>query len=419
MTQQTRNHARDLRGIGRMAIDATLGVTDLVEALHARIAHTPLRLGGPAGGAVGRVTGRVYRAIRRVTRAVGGGLDAVLARLVPLVGEVPDTPAREALVAALNGVLGDYLADTGNPLAIPMRFRHDGAALDLARGALAARFPRPSSTLVVTVHGLCLNDRHWSRAGHDHGAALARDLDAAVVSLHYNSGLHVSTNGREFAASLEALVAAWPVAVARLVVVGHSMGGLLARSAAHYGALAGHRWRGVLESLVFLGTPHHGSPLERGGHAVDVFLDAVPFAAPFARLGRVRSAGITDMRHGSVVDDDWKDRDRFARRGVVRHPIPLPPGVACHAIAGSLAATVTADNRRVRGDGIVTVASALGLHRNPRFDLAIPATHRFIAASTGHLALLASAAVYARMREWLVRPAGAAVESSTEASPSG
>lgn len=387
-----------------MAVDATVGVTDLVEALHGRIARAPLRLGGPAGSAVQGITDHVYRAVRGITRKVGEGLDAVLGRLVPLVGEVPDTPAREALVAALNGVLGDYLADTGNPLAIPMRFRQDGVALELARDALVARLPDPSPTVIVTVHGLCMNDRQWTRAGHDHGIALARDLDAAVVSLHYNSGLHVSTNGKEFAALLEALVVAWPVPVTRLVVVGHSMGGLLARSAAHYGALANHRWRGVLESVVFLGTPHHGSPLERGGHAIDVFLSAVPFAAPFARLGRVRSAGVTDMRHGSVVDDDWEGRDRFARRGVVRHPVSLPTGVACYAIAASLASTVRADDRRVRGDGIVTVASALGLHRNPRFDLAIPGSHRFIAASTGHLELLASPVVYERMRGWLVRP---------------
>ncbi len=384
-----------------MAVDATLGVTDLVEALHARIARAPVRLGGPVGGAVASVTGRVYRTIRGVTRAVGGGLDATLARLVPLVGEVSDAPARDALLAALNGVLGDYLARSGNPLAIPMRLRSDGVALDLARDALAARIPAPSSTVVVALHGLCMNDRHWSRAGHDHGAALARDLGGSAVHLHYNSGLHVSSNGREFAALLDTLVAAWPVPVARLVLVGHSMGGLVARSAAHYGELAGHRWRGALQSLVFLGTPHQGSPFERGGHGIDLLLEAVPIASPFARLGRVRSAGITDLRHGSVLDDDWEGRDRFARGAGVRHPLPLPVDVACFAIAGSLAATVRGDGHGMRGDGLVPVASALGFHADPRFALGLPATRRWIAPSTGHLGLLASPTVYARVREWL------------------
>ena len=386
-----------------MAVDATLGVTGLVEAMHERIARTPVRLGGPVGRAVERVTGQVYRAIRGATRAVGGGLDAALERLGPLIDRLPDLPAREALVAALNGLLGDYLADRGNPLAIPMRLRRGGVPLRLTSEALAAALPDASSTVIVAVHGLCMNDRQWSRDGHDHRTALARGLRATVVSLHYNSGMHVSTSGRAFADLLEALVAAWPVRVARLIIVGHSMGGLVARSAAHYGGLAGHGWTTVLDGLVFLGTPHHGSPLERGGHEIDVLLEAVPYAAPFARLGRVRSAGITDMRDGSVVDEDWEGRDRFARRAMPRHPVPLPAGVACTAIAGSLSARIRDDGRGARGDGLVPVASALGAHRNPRFDLAIPAERRYIAASTGHLALLASAAVTERMLSALRR----------------
>ncbi len=408
MTQPKRNPLRDLRGVSRMAIDATLGITDLVEALHARIAHTPTRLGGPVGLAVRSVTGHVYRAVRGVTRAVGGGLDALLGQLAPLVADVPDTPSREALVAALNGVLGDYLARTANPLAIAMRLRRDGVPLGLDHDALAARVTRPSSTLIVAVHGLCMNDLQWSRAGHDHAEALARDLGGTAVYLRYNSGLHVATNGRELAALLEALVDAWPVPVARIVVLGHSMGGLVARSAAHYGGLAGHRWRTVLESLVFLGTPHQGSPLERGGHGLNQLLDALPFATPLGRLGRVRSAGITDLRHGSVLDDDWQSRDRFARGGSVRHPLPLPADVTCHAIAASLAATAREGGRGVRGDGLVPVASALGLHRDTRLALAIPAPQRWIATSTGHLDLLSSPAVYERLRDWLVRPSDSA-----------
>jgi pimeloyl-ACP methyl ester carboxylesterase len=221
--------------------------------------------------------------------------------------------------------------------------------------------------------------------------------------MHYNTGLHVSTNGRALADALESLVAAWPVPVARLVVVGHSMGGLVARSAVHYGARSHHRWIRVLDSLVFLGTPHLGAPLERAGNLVDGLLGAVPWTAPFARLGRVRSAGITDMRHGSVVDDDWVGRDRFARRGALRHPVPLPAGVACFAIAGSLSATIGGERRRMRGDGIVTVASALGLHADPRIDLAISPARRWIAPSTGHLVLLGSPRVQDRMCDWLTR----------------
>ena len=136
----------------------------------------------------------------------------------------------------------------------------------------------------------------------------ARDLGFTPVYLHYNSGLHVSTNGRALAQQLERLVAQWPRPLERLVLLGHSMGGLLARSALYYGTQAGHRWPARLDDLVFLGTPHHGAPLERAGHWVDLVLGATPYAAPFARLGQVRSAGITDLRHGNLMDGDWVDR---------------------------------------------------------------------------------------------------------------
>ena len=117
-----------------------------------------------------------------------------------------------------------------------------------------------------------MNDLQWKRKGHDHGAALARDLAYTPVYLHYNSGLHISTNGRAFAELLEALVRLWPVPLTELVLIGHSMGGLVARSACHYGALARHEWLRRLDKLVFLGTPHHGAPLERGGNWVDMLL---------------------------------------------------------------------------------------------------------------------------------------------------
>jgi hypothetical protein len=142
----------------------------------------------------------------------------VLARLAPLLGQMESSPKRDALVAALNGVLGDYLAETGNPLAIRMHFRVDGRPLELDRPAAV----RQASKIVVLVHGLCMNDLQWLRAGHSHGAALERDLGYAPVYLKYNTGLHVSINGRALADLLEPLVKSWPVPVTELAIVGHS-----------------------------------------------------------------------------------------------------------------------------------------------------------------------------------------------------
>ncbi len=326
----------DLQGAARLATDATAGLTDLVEALHERIARLPGAAPATLDGRTGGITGLVYKTIRGVTRVVGGSIGALLGQLEPALGAARPVPQREALIAALNGVLGDYLAATGNPLATPMVWRRHGQALATDSAARAAALPDAGADVVVLIHGLCMSDLQWQREGHDHGAALARDLGLTPVYLLYNSGLHISINGRALAQQLEQLLAAWPQPVRRLVLLGHSMGGLLARSAVHHGLLGGHRWPQVLGDMVFLGTPHHGAPLERAGHWVDIVLGATPYAAPFARLGKVRSAGITDLRHGNLLDEDWVGRDRFARGADRRQPVPLPAGVRCYAAAASL-----------------------------------------------------------------------------------
>jgi hypothetical protein len=409
-----------------MAVDATAGITDLVHALHTRIARRPTALGGPViGGTVNGIADLVYGGVKGMTRALGTGLDGLLSQLAPLLAEgsnaqpgaaAPPNRRREALLAALNGVLGDYLQDTANPLAIPMSLRRAGVPLTLSADALRVAFPATRNRLVVLLHGLCMNDLQWETGGaldpiHDHGAALARDCGLVPLYLHYNSGLHVSINGHAFAALLEELVSAWPAEVEELVLLAHSMGGLVARSAVHYGKQAGHRWPDRLRRMVFLGCPHHGSPLERGGHWIDVLLRSTGYTAPFARLGRVRSAGITDLRHGNVLDEDWHGHDRFAHGHDTRAPLPLPESVTCFAVAATTApvdqvpldAGVPVLDRcgSLPGDGLVPVASALGRHSDPHYALAFEARNCWIAPATGHLELLSSHAVYDRLRDWL------------------
>jgi PGAP1-like protein len=401
-TSAPRNHVSDLRGVSRLAVDATTGLTGVVEAMQVNIARMPAKLGGPlVEGAVNGIAWLVYRSIHGVTRAVGGGIDIVLARLVPILGHTDSSPAREGVIAALNGVLGDYLTETGNPLAIAMHWRRDGKALEPTREKLAAAFPMPSTKIVVLVHGLCMNDLQWTRQEHNHGAALARSLGYTPVYLHYNSGHHISTNGRALTEMLEALVAAWPVPIEELAIVAHSMGGLVARSAHHYGTVAGHAWRRRLRKLVFLGTPHHGAALERGGHRLHRLFDQTPYTAPFARLGKIRSAGITDLRHGSLLDEDWDGRDRFAHGEDARRPVPLPEGVDCFAIGATRGRAPSDLRGRLLGDGIVPLASALGRHRDPLFTLALPASHQWIACGMGHFDLLSRPEVYERIHAWL------------------
>ena len=389
------------RGASRLAFDAVEQLTGIIEAMHANIAAAPLPLGEGTDGRTRGVTGFVYDSVRFVNAAARATLDRGLGFLSSGSGPALPQPRSDALLSALNGVLGDHLAASQNPLAIPMQLRRDGETLPLERAALAAALPVASGKLLVLVHGLCMNDRRWDRNGHDHGAALARDLGHTPVYLLYNSGRHVSENGREFAVLLEALVGAWPEPVDELVILAHSMGGLVARSACHQGARAGHAWVGRLRKLVFLGTPHHGAPLERGGSWLEMLLGVSPYSAPLARLGMLRSAGITDLRYGNVRDEDWRDRDRFERDGDCRAAAPLPAGVACYALAAALGRRDRHPSSRLLGDGLVPLDSALGRHAEPARTLAFPEPHCWIGQGMNHFDLLDHTEVYARLREWL------------------
>lgn len=400
MKKQTRNHIEDLRGASRLAIEATRGVTALVEKMHVTIASGPSLLGQPLATPARLATGMVYGLITGITRLVGTSLDVALAQLAPLVKESAPVPQVEAVVAALNGVLGDYLAESGNPLAIEMQLRHGGEVLELTPDALRTALPHAGSRLVVLVHGSCMSDAAWLRAGHDHGAALARDLGYTPLYVRYNSGLHISTNGRQLAAQLEQLVTAWPVAVDELVLLGHSMGGLVARSACHIGGELCHTWRTRLRALITVGSPHHGAPLERSGNLFETLLDVSPYSAPLRTLGQIRSAGVTDLRFGNILDEDWQGRDRFAHADDARTPCPLPEAVECFAIAGTLSREAGA---RLRSDGMVPVESALGTHARSEHCFALAPDHRWVALGTGHIDLLGSQAVYETIRNWLAR----------------
>jgi pimeloyl-ACP methyl ester carboxylesterase len=380
--------ASDLRALAQLATDGTLGVTDLVEAMHAGIVK-PMGLAHrqePARTA--RITGFVYGAVRGTTRVVGSALDLVLS--LPRTHRKTSSFKRDALISALNGVIGDHLAKTNNDLAIEMSFCTDGQPIALTRKSLVPIAKR-SKKVVILAHGLCMNDRQWLRGGHDHGTALANDLTFTPIYLRYNSGRHVSENGHAFAAQLEALVAAWPNDIEEIAIVGHSMGGLVTRSAFHYGKSSKHTWMKKVKRVVFLGTPHQGAPLERGGHWIDVILGAAPFAKPLARVGKIRSTGITDLRHGYVLEED---RKASARRTFTA----LPRGVKCFAVAGTTGKRDRDWRDSLLGDGLVPVASALAVQEN---GSVFPKARQHVAYETNHMQLLNDQSVYQRLREWL------------------
>ncbi|MDP2074327.1 triacylglycerol lipase [Hydrogenophaga sp.] len=395
----------DLQAAVRLATQATTGVIGIAEGVHQSVRRKMGMSAGTEPDRTGGLTGQIYRGIRGVTAMVGHGLDGALSTLLPLLDD-PAThpepsPGREAVLAALNGVMGDRLLAQNNPLAQRMELRLAGLALPMERPSpLRERLAGASPHLLLMLHGLCMNDTQWLRNGHDHGAFLAQALGCTPVYVRYNSGLHTSINGRELAGQLERLVAQWPT-LESITVLGHSMGGLLARAAVFYGRQMGHRWPAQLKHLVFLGTPHHGAPLERAGHGVDVLLSASPFTLPFTQLGMLRSAGITDLRHGHVLDDDWQGRGRFDSPHDHRVPLPLPEGVACFTVAATLAPQRGLMADRLTGDGLVPLRSALGQHDEAARRLVFAKDSQRTVYRTGHLELLSSPVVAQQLVQWL------------------
>jgi hypothetical protein len=378
------SRAHELAGAARLITGAVQSVTDVAEALHTAILSSV-----PAGEPLARAASLIYGGVRNTAGLAGAGLEHVLVSLHGVLGATEPSYGREALVAALNGVVGDTLARSGNPLAVTMALRRHGAPL-------AAGSEHVTGRIVVLVHGLCMNDLQWRRHHHDHGALLQRERGYTPVYLHYNSGRHISENGRDFARHLQALVLSWPVPVAELVIIGHSMGGLVTRSACHYGQTAGYSWPALLNKAVFLGSPHHGAPLERGGNWVQMMASLGKYSAPFSRLATVRSAGITDLRHGSLLDTDWQGRDRFAHGDTLPQFVPLPDPVACYSVAA-----VLSRGGKLAGDGLVPLDSALGRHPDPNRTLAFAPERQAVVQGINHMDLLSAPQVADLLLAWL------------------
>jgi len=415
-------HPSDLQGLAQLATRGTLGVTGLVEKVQGNVYKTVAAPFGAAGqafvdraaGASGvkkaGITGLVYGSVKGLTRLAGGAVDTVLSQVAARTPVPASSPQREAMLAVFNGVLGDQLLATANPLTINMSLRHEGKPLLLEKAALTQRLPHATARLLVVVHGLCMNDLQWATSGksdaaYNHAEVLAKALGYTPVYLHYNTGLHTSINGQQFANLLAQLLHEWPHPVEDLTLLTHSMGGLVSRSACHAAEQADMAWRNQLKNIVFLGTPHHGAPLERVGNWIDTTLGSNRVTRPFAAIGQIRSSGITDLRYGHVLASSWhidgKEVDRFERSPDSRQPLPLPHGVNCFTVAASTSNEASAVKDALIGDGLVPLRSALGQHDEAQHVLAFETQNQWTAWGVSHVALLKNPGVTAQMLRWL------------------
>ena len=400
----------DLRGLAKLATQATVNVTKMAEGVTQSVWST---LGAPSGKDKDQtrgITGLIYKSIQSVAQLVGKGTESLLTSLQPLLDKIDSEPQesapREAVLAALNGVMGDRLVESDNPLATPMTLRFKNAALNWDAMPDKALL---TGKMLIVVHGLCMNDLQWTVQHEDtsvnHAETLAAKLGYTPVYVRYNTGLHISQNGQTLSNQLELLSALWPTPLTEISVLVHSMGGLITRSAVHAAQQNKRHWVKKLKNIVFLGTPHHGAPLEKAGNWIDVLLGVTPYSAPFKRLVELRSSGITDLRFGYVLDSDWQDQDRFKpttqQERSAREHLPLPEGVACFTVAATLAAKRSLLADRLIGDGLVPLNSALGVHSDPARSLVFAKSSQMVVYRTNHMALLGSAEVGAQLVAWL------------------
>ena len=389
----------------RAISDIPFGTLDRVPAVNAGSRPTRLVHDG--------ITDGVYGVIRAAAKGVFDVADQLLRRAEStrrLALPAPATPAltdgrpharvQDDLVAAVSGLVGDHMAARRNPLAIRAGVYYNGHRIALTPDALAAAFPQATPRIAVFVHGLCSNENVWSmfeRADdpqtRPYGQRLAQDLGFTPVYLRYNSGLHVSINGRSIARMLAALHAHWPVPVGEIVLIGHSMGGLVARSAAEKARRRDAAWIGALSQVVCLGSPHLGAPLEKAVHVGTNLMHRLPLTRPVARLLDLRSLGIKGLRWGYTVDEEWRGRTADAWWTDDRLQFDPLPRVRYRFLGACLHEDHRHPLSHWLGDGLVRLPSSLAAD--------VAGADIALRLKLGHLRLLNHPDVYAQLHRWL------------------
>jgi pimeloyl-ACP methyl ester carboxylesterase len=363
--------------LGRSAAFAVERLVAPVEGMHRAINRRWLEPLGASGVPDAAVAG-VYASIRAGARFVGAGVDAT---------DTVGSETVDGFQAVVNGLWGDAFHGGTSRLEIPMGIRDaDGLS-------------HPTGRVVVLVHGLFETERCWR--GREDAPGLADLLDdhhaLTPISIRYNSGLRVSDNGERLAALLEEVLSEWPVPIESIALIGHSMGGLVIRSACTAAQSAGHVWIDDLDDIVTVAAPHRGSPLEKAANVAAWGLGFARTTRPLADFLNGRSVGIKDLRFGAIVEDDWEgtDPDALLRNTVGDHH--MPAGVVHHVVAGVTTSDPTHPVGVVVGDFVVrTGSSTAGLQA----DTVNVAIH----GGRNHFNLVGDPEVIERVLNWLSGP---------------
>jgi pimeloyl-ACP methyl ester carboxylesterase len=396
----------EIDGFGDLLGDAAGGLATQIHEMHDGIARRVWKAVGPASIPVrfahDRLADSAYSAATEFTRSlVRRGAHAISASQPEEAESIERSPLGRAAVGALNGIWGDTLARRGNELALRMTLRAASRDVEPTREALGQAFPHPTGRLAVFVHGLCETDESWMLGGTRHvpyGFRLQAELGYTPLYVRYNTGLHISENGRALAELLEQVVAAWPTDVHEVSLIGHSMGGLVARSACHYGGEA--TWCGRVRHVFTLGAPHLGAPLEQATARASFALAQIPETrALLSRPLNLRSVGIKDLRHGYLVDECWLDQDCDAFLRDTSDEVPFLPTASHYFVCATLSREPDALAGRIVGDLLVLKASAWSQRRGEQLRFAIEQYHHVGGAT--HFELLNHPAIYEQIGRWM------------------
>jgi pimeloyl-ACP methyl ester carboxylesterase len=404
----------EVTALGDLAGDAASRLTSQIREMHGGIAGRVFNAVGAAAAPVqlahDRIAEQAYGAARLIaTAAVRGGARAISLTRPADAPSIDHSASGRLAIGALNGAFGDALQRRGNPLALAMTLRRRGRDLPITAPALTEAFPNATGRLVLFVHGLGQTDDAWKLGADRHvpyGARLEAELGYTPLYVRYNTGRHVSENGRDLAELLEAVVRCWPVEVHEIALIGHSMGGLVGRSACHYAV--DQLWPSKVAHIFTLGTPHLGAPLEKATTAATAALALLPETRGLAQALGARSSGIKDLGHGYLVDEDWLDQDSYAFIQQAGSEIPFLSCANHYFVCATLSRDVHAPAGRIVGDLLVLHPSAWARRRRSE-RLRFPVENYAHVGGANHFDLLNHAAIYAQIAKWLARsPAPAA-----------
>jgi len=298
-----------------------------------------------------------------------------------------------------HGILGDRLEKWSLPFSQEMCLIQDGKALELNKESISNL--HLTGKISVLVHGLVSDETMWTYdVEKDYGRELQKEFGISPVYLRYNSGRHISDNGKSLDAILQVLCKLSPKKIQEITFVTHSMGGLVTRSACFYGQKNRSNWVSRVKRIFFIGSPHHGAPLEKFGNLVTTILGKIP--NPFTYLTKeainLRSAGIKDLRYGFLVEEDWKGKDLDAFHIHEKTHVPLLKTAKHYIISGTVSENEDSFLSTFFGDAVVGKESSLGKSGNAKYNLEFSHENIKIIPGVHHIQLMHDPQVYEALR---------------------